>query len=198
MNRGGDRVYRLQLEIDQFQSEDGGLTWANTTAVGAFSGQFAAPVFVSCGQANAPCANFSFLYVFFPGALDGGAYWDNNDAMFLARVSPENVDNAAAYEFFVGFDSENTPQWSLDSSQAQPSLYFGRMIGENAVFFNPFLGPEGRFVMANFGLIDNSGSPRPWHTKPYMSPHRTQACLRVAVAIGGLFQCVDISNVSVI
>ena len=24
------------------------------------------------------------------------------------------------------------------------------------------------------GFIDNSGKPRPWHTQPWMSPHRTQ------------------------
>lgn len=52
------------------QSTDGGVTWTNTTAVGAFSGRLAAPVFVSCGQANAPCASLGFLYVFFPGAVD--------------------------------------------------------------------------------------------------------------------------------
>ena len=44
------------------QSKDGGVTWTNTTAVGAFSGRLAAPVFVSCGQANAPCAGLGFLY----------------------------------------------------------------------------------------------------------------------------------------
>ena len=32
----------------------------------------------------------------------------------------------------------------------------------------------GRFVMANVGLIDDDGEPRPWHQQPRMSPHHTQ------------------------
>lgn len=48
------------------------------------------------------------------------------------------------------------------------------MVGENPVSFNPGLG---RFVVANYGFIDRDGRPRPWHTRPYMSPHRTQLLL---------------------
>lgn len=110
------------------------------------------------------------------------AYWDNNDAMFLGRVPQANVDSAAAYEYFVGFDGEGTPTWSSDTSQAQPSIFFGRMMGENAAFFNPYLGVGGRYVIANFGLIDDEGNPRPWHSEPYMMPHRTQVIFASAKA----------------
>ena len=112
--------------------------------------------------------------MFFPGAVNDEAYWDNNDAMFLGRVAEASVDDAAAYEYYAGLDGSGAATWTSDTSQAQPSLYFGRMVGENAVFFNPFLGAGGRYVIANFGLIDEEGDPRPWHSKPFMMPHRTQ------------------------
>ncbi len=68
--------------------------------MGAFPGRFSAPVFVSCGQANDACTakDDGFLYVFFPGAFDDNAYWDNNDAMFLARVPVADVSQAGAYQ----------------------------------------------------------------------------------------------------
>jgi hypothetical protein len=57
-------------------------------------------VFVSCGQANDVCSSkdAGLLYVFFPGAFNDQAYWDNNDAMFLARVPEAEVTQAVAYE----------------------------------------------------------------------------------------------------
>jgi hypothetical protein len=175
MNYGDDAVFNRQHNLQGFigLSKDGGRTWTNATLVGAFAGRFSAPVFVSCGQGNAPCAakDGGLLYVFFPGSFDNGAYWDNNDAMFLARVAEASVLDAAAYEFFSGLDGTGAPTWTTDAAQAQPSLQFGRMVGENAVSYNPYLQ---RYLVANFGFIDASGTPRPWHSKPYMSPHRTQ------------------------
>ncbi len=114
------------------------------------------------------------LYVFFPGASDDAAYWDNNDYLLLGRVLQGQLHNASAYEYFVGLDGGGQPQWSSDASQAQPSLAFGRMVGENPVAYIPALG---RYLFANFGFLDDAGAPRPWHTQPFMSPHRTQLVL---------------------
>ena len=137
-----------------------------------FTGRLAAPVFVSCGRANdGDCLADGVLYVFFPGSENDESYWDNNDGMFLGRVPPASIGNASSYEFFTGFDGSGAPTWSTDTSQAQPSLAFGRMVGENAVSWHPGLK---RFLIANFGFIDASGTPCPWHSEPFMSPHRTQ------------------------
>ena len=179
MNYGDDAVFNRQHNLAGFvaRSTDGGASWANVTVVGdpALGGRFAAPVFVSCGKAyDGDCLADGVLYVFFPGAFDNAAYWDNNDAMFLARVAPAAVANLSAYEFFAGLDGGGAPVWTPDASQAQPSVEFGSMVGENAVSYNPFLG---RYLIANYGFLDNAGRPRPWHTKPYMSPHRTQLLL---------------------
>jgi len=179
MNYGDDAAFNRQHNLAGFVAEsvDGGVTWANVTEVGGlFTGRFSAPVFVSCGQANIPCQekDGDILFVFFPGAIDNEAYWDNNDAMFLAQVPSASRGDTSQYSFFSGLDSKGQPTWTPDSSQAQPSVYFGNMIGESPVMYHPSLR---RYLIANFGFIDNSGQPRPWHTEPFMSPHRTQLIL---------------------
>ena len=183
MNYGDDAAFNRQHNLAGFIAEsiDNGVTWQNTTMVGdLFTGRFSAPVFVSCGQANAPCQqkDGDILFVFFPGAVDNEAYWDNNDAMFLAKVNVESRADTSQYSFFSGLDSLGQPTWTSDSSQAQPSVYFGNMIGESPVSYHPFLR---RYLIANFGFIDNSGHPRPWHAEPFMSPHRTQLIFLEAI-----------------
>jgi hypothetical protein len=176
MNYGDDVVFNRQHNLAGFiaESYDGGVTWTNTTIVGRlFIGRFSAPVFISCGQANIPCQekDGDILYVFFPGSINNQAYWDNNDAMFLAQVPTDSRSDMTKYSFFAGLNNDGNPLWTFDSLEAQPSVYFGNMIGENPVSYHPFLK---RYLIANFGFIDNVGNPRPWHTEPFMSPHRTQ------------------------
>ena len=177
MNYGDDPAFNRQHNIEGFVAEsvDNGATWRNTSAVGgALAGRFAAPIFVSCGRANEPCAakDGDLLFVFFAAA--DAAYWDNNDGLFLARVPTAARADPSAFEYFAGFDGAGAPAWSPDQRQAQPSLAFGSMVGENAVTYHPLLQ---RYLVANFGFIDAAGRPRPWHTEPFMSPHRTQLTL---------------------
>lgn len=89
-------------------------------------------------------------------------------------MPPSSIVNESAYEFFAGLNAASAPVWTSDPLQAQPALEFGLMMGENAVSYNPFIK---KWLMANFGFIDNAGIPRPWHSKPFMSPHRTQLLL---------------------
>ncbi len=186
MNYGDDAVFNRQHNLAGFVavSRDGGVSWTNGTPPGVlFSRQLAAPVFVSCGQANdGACLASGFLYVFFPGAFDGAAYWDNNDGYWLARVPPGDALNTSRYEFFVGAGGDGAPQWDGDPLQAQPVLTYGNMVGENAVFYHPFLK---KYMMANFGFLDTVGRPRPWHQEPFMMPHRTQLALLEADAPWG-------------
>lgn len=175
INYGTDLSFTRQTNIGGFvvSSTDSGVTWANVTAVGAFPGRFGAPVFVSCGRAFDACQQVDngTVYVFFPGSFDDTSYWDNNDAMYLARTTQDHVAAVSQYQYFSGLNGLGQPTWNSDARTAQPVLTYGSMIGENAVSYNPYLQ---RYVMANFGLIDTYGRPRPWHSKPFMSPHRTQ------------------------
>jgi hypothetical protein len=175
MNYGDDADFNRQHNLAGFisSSSDGGKTWANITQVGAFSGKLSSPIFVSCGQNNEPCRTLfgGVLYVFFFGSFDDGAYWDNNDALFLSKVPEASLADLSEYLYYTGQGGEGEPTWSTDQTLAQPVFTYGLMLGENAISFNPYLN---RFVFANFGFLDNNGQPRPWHQEPYMMPHRTQ------------------------
>ena len=148
------------------KSTDSGRSWTNVTAVGAFPGRFAAPTFVNCGPGAAcqdPDSSLMWVYTFFTGASwNDFAYWENGDAHFLARVAPESVENAAAYQYFAGYSGGSVarPQWSPDATQAQPVLSFSRMTGQNDVQYNAQIG---RWLCANYGFINELGSPWPWH-----------------------------------
>jgi hypothetical protein len=182
MNYGDNNVFDRQHNLAGFLSRSDDMrTFTNITAVGAFAGKFAAPIIPSCGQNNDPCRalNDGWLYLFFFGAFNDEAYWCNNDAMFLARISEAQFEsgNLSALEYFTGFSNTNSsqPQWvAADSSQAQPVFTFGRMLGENGITYHPQLG---RYLMAQYGFIDDEGQPRPWHQEPRMNPHRTQLLL---------------------
>jgi hypothetical protein len=178
MNYGDDAAFNRQHNLAGFVavSRDGGATWENGTAPGElFSRQLAAPGFISCGKASdGECLADGFLYVLLPGAFDGSAYWDNNDGVWLARVPPAAALNTSAYAFFVGFDGAGAPAWDADALQAQPVLTFANMVGENAASYHPYLK---KYLMANYGFIDARGAPRPWHSEPFMTPHRTQLLL---------------------
>lgn len=177
MDYGANPAFNRQQNLAGFLagSTDGGLTWTNFTPVGAFMGRLSAPVFVSCGRANDVCAakDEGYLYVFFAGAVNNAAYWDNNDAYFLARVLNASVLNAAEYEFYQGLDGSGQPMWSPAGQPdlAEPVFSYGLMVGENGVAYHPYLQ---RYLMANFGFLDDGGRPLPWHQQPWNHTHRTQ------------------------
>ena len=177
-NYGDDAGFNRQHNLAGFVavSSDLGVTWRNATPSDAFLGRFAAPVFVyPCGASSASCATQDpWVYSFFPGAYDNSAYWDNNDALFLSRVAADSYTSPADYEFFVGLNGLGAPLWSSDALQAQPALEFANMVGENVITYH---APLGLYLCANYGFIDDAGNPRPWHTEPFMSPHRTQLTL---------------------
>ena len=182
MEYGDDPAFNRQHNLGGFlaTSEDFGVSWRNATPVGTlFKGRLSAPAFVSCGQANAPCSakDGGWLYVFFPGSVDDESYWDNNDGVWLGRVPEGDPTNTSAYEFFGGMGGGNAPRWTSDPRQAEPTLSFPLMVGENPVMWIP---PLDRYIFCNFGFIDHAGNPRPWHTEPYMMPH-------VSVCGGGGF-----------
>ena len=163
-------------------STDGGTTWTNVTAVGAFPGRFAAPTFTNCGPGGAcrdPDSSLEWVYAFFTGsAFNDFTYWENGDAHFLARVAPDaaSVSNPAAYQYYAGTSGGATarPQWSQDATQAQPVLTFGRMLGQNAIHYNAEIG---RWLVANYGFVNGAGDPWPWHQLPWHThdtPRRTQ------------------------
>jgi hypothetical protein len=99
---------------------------------------------------------------------------DNNDALFLGRIPEATPTDVTQLQYFAGLEAGGAPRWSADALQAEPSLFYSLMVGENPVMYVPQLG---RYLFANFGFLDAAGAPRPWHTEPFMTPHRTQLVL---------------------
>ena len=174
INYGTDStLFVRQHDITGFiaASTDNGLTWNNVTSVTGFPGRFSAPTFTSCGQ-GLPCrdpdSNLEWTYVFFTGAgFNDFTYWENGDASYLARVAPvpASITSPAAYQYFAGPSADGRPQWSPDSTQAQPVMTYGRMMGQNAIHYNAEIG---RWLCANYGFVDVvSGNPWPWHQSPW-------------------------------
>ncbi len=82
----------------------------------------------------------------------------------LARVRASNVEDAAAWEYFAGTNSDGNPTWSNDDSQAK--LVLDDTVGELSVVWNRYLG---RWIMTYLkegtGIVIREGlSPwGPWN-----------------------------------
>jgi hypothetical protein len=75
-----------------------------------------------CGGGCAPHleltdADDCWEHRYFPAAVDGKAYWCNNDGMLLARAQPVDLLNYSAWEVVVAQHSreESEPIWRRDS-----------------------------------------------------------------------------------
>ena len=55
----------------------------------------------------------------FPGSINNQAYWDNNDAMFLAQVPTDSRSDMTKYSFFAGLNNDGYQLWTFDSLEAQ-------------------------------------------------------------------------------
>lgn len=118
-------------------------------------------------------ARDGYVYAYFPyDAEDGNSYWENNDALLLGRVKKEQLQNRAAWEFFCG--SGNTPAWNADEQKARPVFSYYKMTGANHVCYNAGIG---RYLMGNYGFIDENLHPRPVHQMSYPESHISQLTL---------------------
>lgn len=82
----------------------------------------------------------------------------------LAKVPASSVEDAAAWQYFTGTDSDGNPTWSHDDSQAK--LVLDDTVGEFSVVWNQYLG---RWIMTYLkegtGIVIREGlSPwGPWN-----------------------------------
>jgi hypothetical protein len=150
-------------------STDHGKTWKlDATPTDFFTGRLASPHFVQFGKDYAG-ARDEYVYATFPAGDDGNSYWENGDSILLGRVPRYSILDRAAWEFYTGLKS-GEPAWSADDTLAAPIFRYPRMTGENHVTYNAGLG---RYLMGNYGFIDEEGNPRPYHQGPW-----PDSCLR--------------------
>lgn len=163
-----NRQHYIQAWI--ITSADYGKSWdLEATPTDFFTGRLASPHFIQYGK-DYRGARDQFVYATFPAADDGNSYWENGDYLLLGRVPRDEILQRASWQLFVGLDASEQPQWSQDDEQAKPIFRYPLMTGENHVSYNTGIG---RYLMGNYGFIDSSGAPRPYHQGPW-----PESCLR--------------------
>ncbi len=141
-------------------SSDFGKTWnREATPRDFFTGKFAAPSFLQYGKDYSDAPN-EFVYAYFTISCDGVSMWENADQILLGRVNRKNILERGKWEFYVGQTSEIEPIWSKDGDSAIPIFEYPLMTGQNHVAYNKGIG---RYLMGNYGFVDESGEPRPYH-----------------------------------
>ena len=123
-NYGDNPSNNRQHNVDAWllQSIDGGRTWTNGTTPHSLVGRYASPCFLQHGKANA-LSEDGYVYMYFPAAADGRAYWCQNDGMLLARALPVDLFNYSRWQVVVdlklsggpaigGAGRALTPEWA--------------------------------------------------------------------------------------
>ena len=123
-NYGDKPSFNRQHNVDAWllHSTSGGKTWANGTTPHSLTGRYASPCFLQRGMGN-NLSDDGYIYMYFPAAVDGNAYWCQNDGMLLARARPADLFNYSRWQVVVdlkltgspavgGPGREVTPEWA--------------------------------------------------------------------------------------
>ena len=161
-NYGDNPQFNRQHNINAWiiTSTNFGKTWnRKVTPEDFFTGRLASPHFLQFGQ-DYSGARDDFVYAYFPAADDGQSYWENGDYILLGRVPKDKILVREAWEFYTGTHKSGAPIWQKNDKLAEPVFRYPRMTGENHVSYNKGIG---RYLMGNYGFIDENGNPRPYH-----------------------------------
>lgn len=137
-------------------SSDHGRTWQWGFR---FSESFGSPAFLNFGQ-NYAGARDGYVYTY---SQDGPSAYQADDALLLARVRKEEIQEREAYEFLLRLDSSGQPVWTKDLSARGAVFRFpGHCLRVDAVY-NPLVK---RYLLAlgynhkgAWGIFD---APEPW------------------------------------
>jgi hypothetical protein len=123
-NYGDHPSFNRQHNVDAWllHSTSGGKTWTNGTTPHSLTGRYASPCFLQQGKGN-NLSDDGYVYMYFPAAVDGNAYWCQNDGMLLARARPADLFNYSRWQVVVdlkltgrpavgGPGREVTPEWA--------------------------------------------------------------------------------------
>jgi hypothetical protein len=161
-NYGDNPQFNRQHNLNAWiiTSTDFGKTWnRKATPQDFFTGRLASPHFLQFGQ-DYSGARDDFVYAYFPAADDGASYWENGDYILLGRVPKDKILVREAWEFYTGTHKSSAPIWQKNHNLAEPVFRYCHMTGENHVSYNKGIG---RYLMGNYGFIDENGNPRPYH-----------------------------------
>jgi hypothetical protein len=171
-------------------SQDFGKTWdVDATPQEFFRDRLSSPHFVQYGRDYADAPD-NYVYAVFPGAIDGGSYWDDGDYLLLGRVPIADLLRRDRWEFWTGLDEAGKPKWHADDVLAKPIFNYPGFTAENHIAWNPGLR---RFIMGNAGFYGPDGQPLPYHNEP-RGKYKSQLTVYEAANLWGpwrLFYRVD-------
>ncbi len=153
------------------KSTDHGLTWTwDKTAPMFDNHQFTTIFFLDFGRNNANAID-KYIYAY---GLDYN--WHQSDGtvpdpldVYLARVTPDNLQNRAAWEFYTGLDSSDLPQWTSNFEaraavlhDARRSIHGSTVISQGGVVYDK---PLNRYIYTSWGATNAFWfyeAPEPW------------------------------------
>ena len=147
-NYGDNPSFNRQHNVDAWllRSTSAGKTWVNGTAPHSLTGRFASPCFLQQGKANVLADGY--VYMYFPAAVDGNAYWCQNDGMLLARARQADLFNYSRWQVVVdlkftggpavgGPGREVAPEWADNPFEVGPGGSVGPPGGPHAARVAP-------------------------------------------------------------
>lgn len=153
-------------------SDDCGKTWnTGATPPDFFTGKLSSCHFLQFGRGYRG-ARDGYVYAYFPYDEDGCSYWENGDGLLLGRVLKEKILQREEWEFYAGGDGSAC--WDKSEDKAVPVFQYYKMTGENHVSYNPGIG---RYIMGNYGFVDEELLPRPVHQMKWPQSHISQLTL---------------------
>ena len=154
-------------------SNDHGRTWKWSDW--AFTTSFGCPTFLNFGR-NYDGARDDYVYVY---SHDSGDAYVAADQMVLARVPKNRINERIAYEFYVGRDAKNEPEWTAEITRRGAVFRHAGACYRSGVSYDAGLkrylwcqilpGDAPRFH-GGFGIYD---APEPWG--PWSTVNFTEA-----------------------
>jgi CubicO group peptidase (beta-lactamase class C family) len=151
-------------------SSDRGHTW--TWADWKLSVSFGCPTFLNFGR-NYAGARDHYVYIY---SHDAESAYLTADGIVLARVPKDRIRDRDAYEFFMGFNENASPVWTVDMKKRGAAFKYPGQCYRISVSYDAKLGRyllcqagSDRLVRANFGIYD---APEPWG--PWTTAYRSE------------------------
>ncbi len=120
-----------------------------------------------------------------PSPRPANLSWITGDQIYMARVKPSihNMNNRAKYEFFAGYDAEQHPIWTRESSRIKPLVDWNNNCGCVTMTYN---APLKKFLMCitdggttiskfNTYILESDRVTGPWKLVVYMREFGEQA-----------------------
>ena len=155
-------------------SHDHGVTWE--WADWRFNESFGCPTFLNYGRDYAGSRD-EYVYIY---SADASTAYDITDQMVLARVHKNEIIDQRSYQFLIGFDADQNPQWDDNVKYRYPVFSNPGKCYRSGITYNPGLGKyiwcqiiplatelQGPRFVGGLGIFESDHPWGPWKTVYY-------------------------------